>query len=75
MENEIEKILSVQNNESNAFIKLQQKKLARLKRIKQNKEQGKSIKGIKSIVFELQASGILDDEGNLARPYSDQIQG
>ena len=67
----IEKIIRVERSESNAFIRLQQKRLQQLKEIEQRKQEGKKVqKG--RIVKELQASGILDENGNLSRHYFEQ---
>lgn len=70
MELVIEQILSIQDNDNNAFIKIQQKRLRQLQDIQKRKEQGKKPKSKKKIISELQSSGILDINGNLAEPYS-----
>ena len=65
----IEKIIQIERSESNAFIRIQQRRLQQLKEIEQRKQEGKKIqKG--RIVKELQASGILDENGNLSEHYS-----
>lgn len=67
----IEKIIRIERSESNAFIRIQQKRLLQLKEIEQRKQEGKKIqKG--RIVKELQASGILDENGNLSKYYFEQ---
>lgn len=67
----IEKIICVEHSESIAFIRMQQKRLQQLKRIEQRKLEGKKIqKG--RIVKELQAAGILDEDGNLSRHYIEE---
>lgn len=65
----IEKIIMVERSDTDAFIKLQQKRLRQLQAIQKRKAEGKNIKRGK-IILELQASGILDESGNLAKPYS-----
>lgn len=67
----IEKIICVEHSESIAFIRMQQKRLQQLKQIEQRKLEGKKIqKG--RIVKELQAAGILDENGNLSRHYIEE---
>lgn len=64
----IEKIICVEHRENIAFIKMQQKRLQQLKQIEQRKLEGKKIqKG--RIIKELQAAGILDEDGNLSSHY------
>lgn len=64
----IEKIICVEHSESITFIKMQQKRLQQLKQIEQRKLEGKKVqKG--RIVKELQAAGILDEDGNLSSHY------
>lgn len=67
----IEKIIQIERSESTAFIRIQQKRLQQLREIEQRKLDGKKIqKG--RIIKELQASGILDENGNLSKHYSKQ---
>ena len=67
----IEKIIEIERSESNAFIRIQQKRIQQLRGIEQRKLDGKRIqKG--RIIKELQASGILDENGNLSKHYSEQ---
>lgn len=69
----IEKIIQIERSESNAFIRIQQKRIQQLREIEQRKLDGKRIqKG--RIIKELQASGILDEDGNLSKHYSEQDQ-
>ena len=69
----IEKIIQIERSESNAFIRIQQKRIQQLREIEQRKLDGKRIqKG--RIIKELQASGILDENGNLSKHYSEQDQ-
>lgn len=64
----IEKIIQIERSESNAFIRIQQSRLQKLKEIERRKQEGKRIqKG--RIIKELQASGILDENGNLSNNY------
>lgn len=66
----IEEIVRVQRQDSDAFIKIQQKRLIQLKEIEQRKQNGQRIQAGR-IVRNLQASGILDADGNLSKKYSD----
>lgn len=66
----IDEIVRVQRKESDAFIKMQQKRLTQLREIEQRKQNGKKIQTGR-IVKELQASGILDANGNLSKNYSE----
>lgn len=69
----IEKIIQIERSESNAFIRIQQKRIQQLREIERRKLDGKRIqKG--RIIKELQASGILDENGNLSKHYSEQDQ-
>lgn len=70
MEIVIERILSIQDSDNNAFIKIQQKRLRQLQDIQKRKDEGKTIRSRKAIIAELKSSGILDEGGNLAEPYS-----
>lgn len=67
----IERIISFERAETNAFIKRQQRELEKLRAIEQKKTEGKAIR-TKSIIEGLQNAGILDKNGNLARPYRDE---
>ncbi len=67
----IERIVNADRAESDAFIKVQRKRLAQLQKIEQRKLAGKKIQR-KRILKELQDAGILDESGNLAFPYSEQ---
>lgn len=66
----IDRIIKIENSETTTFIKRQEKELARLKAIEFRKKQGKRVHK-KSIIKDLQSSGILDSNGNLASPYCD----
>lgn len=66
----IEEIVRVQRQDSDAFIKIQQKRLIQLREIEQRKQNGKKIQTGR-IVRNLQSSGILDANGNLSKKYSD----
>ena len=65
----IERIVSAERSDADAFIKLQNKRLRQLQEIQRRKDEGKTIQRGK-IVLELRASGIIDESGNLAKPYS-----
>ena len=67
----IEKIIKIERSESNAFIRIQQKRIQQLREIEQRKLDGKRIQRGR-IIKELQASGILDENGNLSKHYSEQ---
>lgn len=69
----IEEIVRIEHSESDAFIRLQQKRLVQLREIEEKKQQGKRIQKIR-IVRELQNSGILDESGNLSEIYFNQDQ-
>ena len=69
----IEKIIQIERSESNAFIRIQQKRIQQLREIEQRKLDGKRIQQGR-IIKELQASGILDENGNLSKHYSEQDQ-
>lgn len=66
----IEEIVRVQRQDSDAFIKIQQKRLASLKELELQKKNGKKVQ-TQRIIKELQASGILDASGNLSKKYSE----
>lgn len=66
----IEEIVRVQRKDSDAFIRIQQKRLIQLREIEQRKQEGKRIQTGR-IVKELKSSGILDENGNLSKKYSD----
>lgn len=66
----IDEIVRVQRKESDEFIKMQKKRLIQLRKIEQRKQDGKKIR-TERIVKELQASGILDADGNLSKIYSE----
>ena len=67
----IERIIMTERSDSDAFIKYQNKRLHQLREIQKRKEEGKRIKrGI--IISELKASGVLDESGKLAKPYSSE---
>ena len=65
----IERIVEAERSDTDSFIKIQKKRLRQLQAIQRRDAEGKNIKR-KSIILELQASGILDESGNLAEPYS-----
>ena len=65
----IEKIISENRKESDAFIKIQQKRIEQLRSIQKKPPQDRE-EDRKKIIKELQASGILDKNGKLAKPYS-----
>ena len=65
----VERIVMTEHNDTDAFIKIQKKRLRQLHEIQKRKEEGKNI-NYKRIISELQNSGILDENGNLAEPYS-----
>lgn len=68
----IEEIVRVQRKDSDAFIRIQQERLIRLRKIEQQKKKGQRIQNERiDIVKELQSSGILDAKGNLSKKYSD----
>lgn len=64
----IENIIYVEHRDDITFIKMQQRRLQQLQEIEQRKKEGKKIqKG--RIVKSLQASGILDENGDLSKHY------
>ena len=65
----IERIVMTERSDTDAFIKIQKKRLSQLRKIQKRQAEGKNIK-YKRIISELQASGILDEDGNLSEPYS-----
>ena len=65
----IERIVMTERSDTDAFIKIQKKRLSQLREIQKRQAEGKNIK-YKRIISELQASGILDEDGNLSEPYS-----
>lgn len=67
----IERIISIERAETDAFIKRQERELARLKAMEQRKKEGKKV-DVKPIIAGLQKAGILDKRGNLAAPYRDE---
>lgn len=64
----IEEIIRIQQSDSCSFIQKQQKRLYQLKAIEHRKKSGKKIQKNR-IIKELQASGILDEGGNLSKNY------
>lgn len=64
----IERIISIERAEADAFMKIQQKRLTELKEMERKKNAGEVI-DVKPIVKGLQEAGILDEKGNLAAPY------
>ena len=66
----IERIIAIEQSESNEFIKMQKKRIMQLRAIEARMNQGKNIQK-ERIVVKLQKAGILDARGNLASPYSD----
>ena len=67
----IERIISIEHAETDAFIKKQKEELIRLREIERRQKEGKKV-NIKPIVKGLQRAGILDKDGNLAHPYCDE---
>ena len=67
----IERIVTVERSDSDAFIKMQMKRIARLQEIETRRNQGKKIQQGR-IVIKLQGAGILDEKGNLASRYSEE---
>ncbi len=67
----IERIITIERAETDAFIKRQNKRLERLRAMEQRKREGKRV-NTKPIVEGLQRAGILDKHGNLAAPYRDE---
>lgn len=65
----IEKIISAQRSETDAFMKIQKKRLAQLQAVERRMNEGKRIQK-KRILDDLRESGILDEDGNVAEPYS-----
>lgn len=64
----IERIISIERAETDAFIKRQKRELARLQVMEQKKRAGQKV-NTKPIIEGLQKAGILDKHGNLAAPY------
>ena len=67
----IERIISIERAETNAFMERQKRELARLQAMEQKIREGKRV-DTKPIVKGLQKAGILDRKGNLAAPYRDE---
>lgn len=67
----IERIISIERAETDAFMKRQNKRLERLRAMEQRKRDGKRV-DTKPIIEGLQKAGILDKHGNLASPYRDE---
>ena len=67
----IERIISIERAETDAFMKRQNKRLERLRAMEQRKRDGKRV-DTKPIIEGLQKAGILDKHGNLAAPYRDE---
>ena len=67
----IERIISIERAETDAFMKRQKKELIRLQTIEQRKREGKRV-NTQPIIKSLQKAGILDKNGNLAFPYRDE---
>lgn len=67
----IERIISIERAETDAFMKRQNKRLERLRAMEQRKRDGKRV-NTKPIIEGLQKAGILDKHGNLAAPYRDE---
>lgn len=67
----MERIITVERSESDAFIKLQMKRISQLQEIEARRNQGKRIQRGR-IVIKLQGAGILDAHGNLASRYSEE---
>lgn len=66
----IERIISVERADTDAFIKRQNERLKKLRAMEQRKKNGKRV-NTKPIVEGLQRAGILDKNGDLAYPYRD----
>lgn len=66
----IERIISVERADTDAFIKRQNERLKKLKAMEQRKKNGKRV-NTKPIIEGLQRAGILDKNGDLAYPYRD----
>ena len=67
----IERIISIERAETNAFMERQKRELARLQAMEQKIREGKRV-DTKPIIKGLQKAGILDRKGNLAAPYRDE---
>lgn len=67
----IERIITIERAETDAFIKKQNKRLERLRAMERKKREGKRV-NTKPIIEGLQKAGILDQHGNLASPYRDE---
>ena len=67
----IERIITIERAETDAFIKRQNKRLERLRAMERKKREGKRV-NTKPIIEGLQKAGILDKHGNLASPYRDE---
>lgn len=66
----IERIITIERAETDAFIKKQNRRLERLRAMERKKREGKRV-NTKPIAEGLQRAGILDKHGNLAAPYRD----
>lgn len=67
----IERIISIERAETDAFMKRQKRELVRLQAMEQKIREGKRV-DTKPIIKGLQKAGILDRKGNLAAPYRDE---
>lgn len=66
-----EQIVMLEQSETKEFIKKQEKRLKNLKDIQKRQEEGKKIQK-QRVINQLKSSGILDDSGELAKPYSNR---
>lgn len=64
----IERIISIERAETDAFMKIQKRELVKLQIMEQKKKDGEKV-DTASIVRSLQRAGILDKKGDLATPY------
>lgn len=64
----IEEIIKSDNKQHEKFIILQKNRINQLRKLKEDKKNGKKIE-VSTIIDKLQKAGILDKNGDLATPY------
>jgi hypothetical protein len=64
----IEKIIRSDNKQHEQFYKHQRARIAELRKLKDDKINGKKVE-VTTVIGKLQEAGILDKKGNLAPPY------
>lgn len=64
----VEKIISRDTSDRNAFLKKQNKRIKELKAVESRKKIGRCVRQ-KQIIEKLKRAGILDQNGDIATPY------